>query len=152
MIVAAVTGCALNPPPTSGELQRQAMPHTSVPAAWKAAAAADAAVADRWLASFEDPALSTLVDEAQLHNADLQVAAAHQLNLNPVLLAATNSSGGVAGKMISPQHIAVGVTTVGLAGAEGQVLRSTFWHSVLFAALVGALAWVQAYLATWMIP
>ncbi len=83
---------------------------------------------------------------------NLQVAAAHQLNLNPVLLAATNSSGGVTGKMISPQNIAVGVTTVGLVGAEGQVLRSTFWHSILFAVLIGLLAWTQAYVLPWMIP
>jgi len=101
-----------------------------------------------WVACF----LSGSDTSSNLLFGNLQVAAAHQLNLDPVLLAATNSSGGVAGKMISPQNIAVGVTTVGLAGAEGQVLRSTFWHSVLFAALIGALASVQAYLATWMIP
>jgi lactate permease len=101
-----------------------------------------------WVACF----LSGSDTSSNLLFGNLQVAAAHQLNLNPVLLAATNSSGGVAGKMISPQNIAVGVTTVGLAGSEGQVLRSTFWHSVLFAALIGALAFVQAYLATSMIP
>ena len=77
---------------------------------------------------------------------NLQVAAAHQLQISPVLLAATNSSGGAIGKMISPQNIAVGVTTVGLVGAEGRLLRATFWHSVLLAALIGALAWVQAVL------
>jgi lactate permease len=101
-----------------------------------------------WAACF----LSGSDTSSNLLFGNLQVAAAHQLNLDPVLLAATNSSGGVAGKMISPQNIAVGVTTVGLAGEEGQVLHSTFWHSVLFAGLIGALAWVQAYLATWMIP
>jgi lactate permease len=101
-----------------------------------------------WVACF----LSGSDTSSNLLFGNLQVAAAHQLNLNPVLLAATNSSGGVAGKMISPQNIAVGVTTVGLAGAEGQVLRSTFWHSILFAALIGALAFVQAYVATWMVP
>jgi lactate permease len=101
-----------------------------------------------WVACF----LSGSDTSSNLLFGNLQVAAAHQLNLNPLLLAATNSSGGVAGKMISPQNIAVGVTTVGLAGSEGQVLRSAFWHSVLFAAFIGALAWVQAYLATWMIP
>jgi lactate permease len=101
-----------------------------------------------WVACF----LSGSDTSSNLLFGNLQVAAAHQLNLDPVLLAATNSSGGVAGKMISPQNIAIGVTTVGLAGAEGQVLRSTFWHSILFAALIGALAWVQAHVATWMIP
>ena len=83
---------------------------------------------------------------------NLQVAAAQQLHLNPLLLAATNSSGAVAGKMISPQNIAVGVSTVGLIGHEGEVLRSTFWHSVAFATFIGVLACAQAYLVPWMIP
>lgn len=83
---------------------------------------------------------------------NLQVTAAHQLHLNPVLLAATNSSGGVTGKMISPQNIAVGVTTVGLIGQEGDVLRSTFWHSILFAAIVSGLAFAQAYFVPSMVP
>jgi len=83
---------------------------------------------------------------------NLQVAAAHQLHLNPVLLAATNSSGGVTGKMISPQNIAIGVTTVGLIAQEGKVLRSSFWHSVVFAMLVGLICYAQAYWLTWMLP
>ena len=83
---------------------------------------------------------------------NLQVAAAQQLHLNPVLLAATNSSGAVAGKMISPQNIAIGVSTVGLVGKEGEVLRSTFWHSVLFATFIGGIALVQAYVLPWTVP
>ncbi len=83
---------------------------------------------------------------------NLQVAAAHQLHLSPVLMAATNTSGAVAGKMISPQNIAVGVTTVGLIAQEGKVLRSSFWHSVIFATLVGVIAYAQAYWVTWMVP
>ena len=77
-LAAAVAGCALNPPPTSDELQKQALPHTTVPMAWKAGLGvlAMAPVADRWLASFDDPALSALVTEALAYNADLQVAAA----------------------------------------------------------------------------
>jgi lactate permease len=67
-------------------------------------------------------------------------------------MAATNSSGAVAGKMISPQNIAVGVTTVGLIAQEGKVLRSSFWHSVAFATLVGVIAYAQAYWFTWMLP
>lgn len=76
VFAAALAGCALNPPPTTSELQRDALPHTVVPAAWKAASGAAAPVADRWLASFDDPALTALVDEALVYNADLQVAAA----------------------------------------------------------------------------
>ena len=83
---------------------------------------------------------------------NLQVAAAQQLHLNPVLMAATNSSGAVAGKMISPQNISVGVSTVGLIGHEGEVLRTTFWHSVGFATFIGLLACAQAYLVPGMIP
>jgi L-lactate transport len=83
---------------------------------------------------------------------NLQVAAAHQLHLSPILLATTNSCGAVAGKMISPQNIAVGVTTVGLVGQEGKVLRSAFWHSILLAAIISFIAFAQAYWFTWMIP
>lgn len=83
---------------------------------------------------------------------NLQVAAAHQIGVNPVLLAATNSSGAVTGKMISPQNIAVGVTTVDMVGQEGDVLRSTFWHSILFAVAISLLALAQAYWLKWMVP
>jgi lactate permease len=83
---------------------------------------------------------------------NLQVAAAHQIGVSPILLAATNSSGAVAGKMISPQNIAVGVTTVGLVGHEGEVLRSTFWHSILLASGLSLLAFAQAYWLKWMVP
>lgn len=83
---------------------------------------------------------------------NLQVAAAHQLNLSPVLMAATNSSGAVTGKMISPQNIAIGVTTVGLVGEEGKVLHGAFWHSVVLAGLIGLLALAQAHWLKWMVP
>ena len=83
---------------------------------------------------------------------NLQVVAAHQIHISPILLAATNSSGAVAGKMISPQNIAIGVTTVGLVAQEGKVLRSTFWHSVILAGLISLLAFAQAYWLTWMVP
>jgi L-lactate transport len=101
-----------------------------------------------WVACF----LSGSDTAANLLFGNLQVAAAHQLHLNPLLLAATNSSGAVAGKMISPQNIAVGVTTVGLIGQEGKVLHSTFWHSVLFGGLLGLIALLQAYAVPQMVP
>lgn len=94
-----------------------------------------------WLACF----LSGSDTAANLLFGNLQVAAAHQLDLDPVLLAATNSSGAVAGKMISPQNIAIGVTTVGLIGQEGRIMQSAFWHSVLLAGIIGLIAYVQAY-------
>ena len=101
-----------------------------------------------WVACF----LSGSDTASNLLFGNLQVAAAHQIGVNPVLLAATNSSGAVTGKMISPQNVAVGVTTVGLAGQEGHVVRSTFWHSILLAAGLSALAFAQAYWLRWMVP
>jgi len=83
---------------------------------------------------------------------NLQVVAARQLHLSPVLMAATNSSGGVMGKMISPQNIATGVTTTQLKGKEGVVFARTFWHSVLLTALLGLLVLLQQHVMPWMIP
>jgi lactate permease len=83
---------------------------------------------------------------------NLQVVAANQLNLNPVLMAATNSSGGVMGKMISPQNISTGVATTGLKGREGVVFAKTFKHSILLTVLLGVLVWLQQNVLSWMIP
>lgn len=101
-----------------------------------------------WVACF----LSGSDTASNLLFGNLQVAAAHQLNLSPILMAATNSTGAVTGKMISPQNIAVGVTTVGLIGEEGRILRATFWHSILLAALLSLVAYAQAYWFSWMVP
>ena len=101
-----------------------------------------------WVACF----LSGSDTSANLLFGNLQVAAARQLNLSPVLMAATNSSGAVAGKMISPQNIAIGVSTVGLIGQEGNILHKTFWHSVLLAAIIGLIALAQAYVVPGMVP
>ena len=101
-----------------------------------------------WIACF----LSGSDTASNLLFGNLQVAAGHQIGVNPVLLAATNSSGAVTSKMISPQNIAVGVTTVGLAGQEGHVLRSTFWHSIILATFLSLLAFAQAYWLKWMVP
>jgi lactate permease len=83
---------------------------------------------------------------------NLQVVAARQLNLNPVLFAATNSSGGVMGKMISPQNIATGVSVTVLKGQEGVVFARTFIHSIVFTILLGLLVAVQQYLIPGIIP
>lgn len=83
---------------------------------------------------------------------NLQVVAANQLGLNPVLIAATNSSGGVMGKMISPQNIATGVSVTDLRGQEGVVLARTFKHSVALTFLLGLLVVLQQYVVPWMIP
>lgn len=73
---ALLAGCALQPPPSQPQLQAQALPHTAVPARFAAGAVAPQPVADRWLSTFDDPALTALVSEAIAHNADLQAAAA----------------------------------------------------------------------------
>lgn len=73
---ALLAGCALQPPPSQPQLQAQALPHTAVPARFAAGAVAPQPVADRWLSTFGDPALTALVSEAIAHNADLQAAAA----------------------------------------------------------------------------
>ncbi len=83
---------------------------------------------------------------------NLQVVAARQLNLDPVLFAAANSSGGVMGKMISPQNIATGVSVTNLKGQEGVVFARTFKHSVFLTFLLGILVAIQQYLIPWIIP
>lgn len=83
---------------------------------------------------------------------NLQVVAARQLGFDPVLMAATNSSGGVMGKMISPQNIATGVSTTDLKGQEGVVFARTFWHSVILTLLLGVLVFLQQHVLSWMIP
>ena len=83
---------------------------------------------------------------------NLQVVAANQLGLNPVLIAATNSSGGVMGKMISPQNIATGVSVTALKGQEGLVFARTFKHSIVLTLVLGGLVVLQQYVMPWMIP
>ena len=80
----------------------------------------------------------------------LQKISAEQLGLNPVLMAAANSSGGVMGKMIDAQSIVVASTATRWYGHEGDILRYVFFHSVALAALVGILVTVQAYLFPFM--
>jgi lactate permease len=86
---------------------------------------------------------------------NLQKVSAEQLGLSPILTAASNSSGGVMGKMIDAQSIVVAsVATGGHADSPdaGTVLRAVFWHSLALALLVGVLVMAQAYLFPWMIP
>jgi len=101
-----------------------------------------------WLGCF----LSGSDTASNLLFGNLQVAVGRQIGVSPILLAATNCSGGVLGKMISPQNIAVGVTTVGLIGQEGEILRHTFWHSVLLPLGLSVLVFAQAYWLKGMVP
>ena len=83
---------------------------------------------------------------------NLQVVAARQLDLNPILFAATNSSGGVMGKMISPQNIATGLSVTKMAGQEGKVFARTFVHSIVLTIVLGVLVAIQQFLIPWVIP
>jgi lactate permease len=76
----------------------------------------------------------------------LQRITSEQLGLNPVLMAAANSSGGVMGKMIDAQSIVVASTATQWFGHEGEILRYVFFHSLSLAALVGLLVTAQVYL------
>ena len=83
---------------------------------------------------------------------NLQVVAANQAGLDPVLMAATNSSGGVFAKMISPQNIATGVAISNLKGHESTIFGRTFFHSIILTVILGLVVWCQQYLWPWMIP
>jgi lactate permease len=77
----------------------------------------------------------------------LQTITAKETALNPVLMAAANSSGGVMGKMVDAQSIVVASTATNWYGHEGSILRYVFFHSIALAALVGILVFLQAYVA-----
>src|SRR6266516_3907782 len=81
----------------------------------------------------------------------LQVTAGHQAGLSPTLLAAANSSGGVLGKMISPQNLAIGASAVGLAGEEGDLFRKVLGWSLLFLLLMCVLVLLQSTVLSGMV-
>jgi lactate permease len=82
----------------------------------------------------------------------LQSTTAHQIGVSDTLLVAANTTGGVTGKMISPQSIAVACAATGLVGRESELFRFTLKHSLLFAAIVGIMTVLQAYVFTGMVP
>jgi len=87
----------------------------------------------------------------------LQRITAQQLDLNPVLIVATNSTGGVMGKMIDAQSIMVACAACyddprERSFALGPIFRTVFFHSIAGAAVIGLIAMLQAYLFPWMIP
>ena len=85
---------------------------------------------------------------------NLQQVTANQLQLSPIHMAASNSSGGVMGKMIDAQSIVVASVATGghpESPDAGTVLRSVFWHSIALALLMGVVVMVQAYWMPWMI-
>ena len=106
-----------------------------------------------WLGVFltgSDTSSNTLFGPMQALTAKQIVIGGHQLS--PVLTAGTNSSGGVMGKMISPQNLSVGAAGVNRVGAEGDIFRRTIGYSLILTAVVGFLAMFQAYVIPSIIP
>ena len=87
----------------------------------------------------------------------LQRITAQQLHLNEILIVATNSTGGVMGKMIDAQSIMVACAACyddayERAHALGPIFRKVFWHSIVLAGIIGVIVMLQAYVFTGMIP
>jgi len=82
----------------------------------------------------------------------IQSTTADSLGFDPVVALSANASGGVTGKMISPQSIAVGAAAVGLVGKESDLFRFTFKHSFLMLLVICILTCLQVYVMKWMVP
>ncbi len=82
----------------------------------------------------------------------LQYTSADALGIDPVVTVSANASGGVTGKMISPQSIAIGTASVGLIGKEADLLRFTIKHSFIMLLIICVLTMLQAYVLTNWIP
>ncbi|MGG3693988.1 L-lactate permease [Heyndrickxia ginsengihumi] len=82
----------------------------------------------------------------------LQQVSAQSVGMNPILALAANSSGGVTGKMISPQSIAVACAATGLIGKESELFRFTVKHSLFLLLLICIITFIQSFFLTWMVP
>ncbi len=83
---------------------------------------------------------------------NLQKVTAEQLNLDPVLMSAANSSGGVMGKMIAPQSIVVSSASTLQVGNEAAIFKAVFKHSIVLASLIGLIVTFYAFVIPWIIP
>ena len=82
----------------------------------------------------------------------LQASTASSIGIDPVVTVAANASGGVIGKMISPQSIAIAAAAGNLVGNESELFRFTFKHSLIMLLLICFIVLGQAYLFSWVIP
>ncbi len=83
----------------------------------------------------------------------LQVQTAAKAGLDPLLLAAANSSGGVLGKMVSPQNLAIAAAAVGMAGQEGVIFRKVLgWSLVLLLFMCIIVTLQDTAILGWMVP
>lgn len=84
--------------------------------------------------------------------ATLQQTAAGKAGLDPTLLVAANTSGGVVGKMISPQNLTIAATAVGLVGKEAVLFRRAIAWSLLLLLVMCVLVFLQSHMLAWMLP
>ena len=84
--------------------------------------------------------------------ATLQQSAAERAGIDPTLLVAANTSGGVVGKMISPQNLTIAATAVGLVGRESEILRKVLPWSVGLIVVMCLLVGLQSTVLAWMLP
>jgi lactate permease len=82
----------------------------------------------------------------------LQAQTAQQLHMSSILTAGTNSSGGVMGKMISPQNLSVGAAGVNKVGSEGEIFARVIRYSLILTSAVGVVAMIEAYVLPFIIP
>ena len=82
----------------------------------------------------------------------LQEVTASKIGVDPVITVAANTSGGVCGKMISPQSIAVATAATNQVGKEGDIFRFTLKHSLLLTTFIAIMAYLQAYVIKWIVP
>jgi len=82
----------------------------------------------------------------------LQRITAQQLGLDPILMCAANSAGGVMGKMVDAQSITVATSATNQVGNEGMIFRYVFWHSIALGAIVGLIVLMYAYVFPAAVP
>jgi lactate permease len=82
----------------------------------------------------------------------LQRITSQQLGLDPVLMCAANSAGGVMGKMVDAQSITVATSATNQVGNEGTIFRHVFWHSIALGAIVGIIVMLYAYVFPGAVP
>jgi lactate permease len=82
----------------------------------------------------------------------LQRITAEQLHLDPILMTAANSAGGVMGKMVDAQSICVATAATNQLGNEGMIFRFVFWHSIALGAIVGVIVMLYAYVFPYLVP
>jgi lactate permease len=84
---------------------------------------------------------------------ELQVAAGHDAGLSPTRVAVGNSTGGVLAEMLSPQHLAIAAAAAGMAGREGDLMRSVLRKSIALVTVMCAIVYLQSTaVLSWMVP